>query len=56
MEGRRFGYGGVELSQCRVERGRRELLPDWGRVDVKFRLDGSRVVVTSKNFDPSGKA
>jgi hypothetical protein len=29
--------------------------PTGGAVDVKFRLDGSRIVVTSKNFDPSAK-
>lgn len=29
--------------------------PSGGAVDVRFRLDGSRVIVTSKNFDPSAK-
>jgi len=29
--------------------------PSGGTVDVKFRLDGSRILITSKRFDPLAK-
>lgn len=29
--------------------------PTGGAVDVKFRLDGNRIIVTSKNFDPMAR-
>lgn len=37
------------------KKGDSNCCPTGGAVDVKFRLDGGRVVVTSKNFDPTAK-